>query len=306
MKQLIGRVPNVLPVALLVVAIASFQVGASIAKTMFPLVGAIGTVTVRVVLGTAILAITMKPWRASLAPDSRWALVIYGVALGLMNLCFYIALSRIPLGITVTVEFWGPLAVAVFTSRRAVDFCWIVLTIGGLLLLLPIAHQGGRLDPVGILYAFGAGAFWALYIIFGRQAGAAHGAQTVVLGSIISTIIIAPIGLATAGPALFSRSVLLPGLAVAILSTALPYTLEMIALTRMPARTFGILMSGDPALAAFCGFVFLNERLSGMQWVAIMLIIGASIGTTVTAQQQKVPMPGSAPFASSSRSNLCD
>jgi inner membrane transporter RhtA len=217
--------------------------------------------------------------------------VIYGMSLGLMNLCFYIALSRIPLGIAVAVEFSGPLAVAVFTSRRALDFCWIMLAIGGLLLLLPIAHQGSQLDPVGVLYAFGAGACWALYIIFGRKAGAAHGAQTVVLGSVISTIVIAPIGLATAGSALLSPSVLLPGLAVAILSTALPYTLEMIALTRIPARTFGILMSVDPALAAFSGLVFLNERLSGMQWAAIILIIGASIGTTLTVQQ-KVPMPG--------------
>jgi inner membrane transporter RhtA len=217
--------------------------------------------------------------------------VIYGTSLGVMNLCFYMALSRIPLGITVALEFSGPLAVAVLTSRRALDFCWIVLAVAGLLLLLPIAPEVSRLDPVGMLYALAAGACWALYIIFGREAGAAHGAQTVVLGSIISTIVVAPIGLATAGSALWSRSVLLPGLAVAILSTALPYSLEMIALTRIPARTFGVLMSGDPALAAAFGLVFLNERLSGMQWVAILLIIGASIGTTATAQQ-KVPIPG--------------
>ena len=291
MKQLIRRAPNILPITLLLLAMASFQAGASIAKTMFPLVGAIGTVTLRIVLGTAILAITMKPWRTRIAPGSRRALVIYGLSLGLMNLCFYLALSRIPLGIAVAVEFSGPLAVAVFTSRRALDFCWIVLAIGGLLLLLPIAHPGSRIDPVGMLYALGAGACWALYIIFGRTAGAAHGTQTVVLGSIISTIVIAPIGLATTGSALLSRSVLLPGLAVAILSTALPYTLEMIALTRIPARTFGILMSVDPALAATFGLVFLNERLSAMQWVAILLIIGASIGTTLTVQQ-KIPMPG--------------
>ncbi|MGC1459469.1 MAG: threonine/homoserine exporter RhtA [Steroidobacteraceae bacterium] len=291
MKQLIGRVPSVLPLTLLLLAMASFQAGASIAKTMFPLVGAVGAVTVRIILGTAILAITMKPWRARIPPGSRLALVLYGMSLGLMNLCFYLALSRIPLGIAVAVEFSGPLAVAVFASRRALDFCWVALAVGGLLLLLPIAHPGSRIDPVGILYALGAGACWALYIIFGRKAGAGHGAQTVALGSIISTLIIAPIGIATAGSALLSRSILLPGLAVAILSTALPYSLEMIALTRMPVRTFGILMSVDPALAALFGLVFLHERLSGMQWVAIILIIGASIGTSVTVQQ-KVPMPG--------------
>ena len=279
------------PITLLLLAIASFQAGAAIAKTMFPLVGPIGMVTVRTVLGTAILAITMRPWRARIAPGSRWALVLYGMSLGVMNLCFYQALSRIPLGIAVAVEFSGPLAVAVFNSRRALDFCWVALAVGGMLLLLPGAQAGSPIDPVGILYALGAGACWALYIIFGRKAGAGHGLQTVALGSIISTIVIAPIGLATAGAALWSRSILLPGLAVAILSTALPYTLEMIALTRLPARTFGILMSVDPALAAVFGLAFLNERLSGLQWVAILLIIGASIGTTVTVQQ-KVPMPG--------------
>jgi inner membrane transporter RhtA len=291
MKQLISRVSGVFPITLLVFAMASFQAGAAIAKTMIPLLGAPGTVTLRIVLGTAILVIIMQPWRTRLAPRARWALVIYGMSLGLMNLCFYMALSRIPLGITVAVEFSGPLVVAVFSSRRALDFCWIVLAVAGLLLLLPIAPQGSRLDPVGMLYALAAGACWALYIIFGRKAGTAHGAQTVVLGSVISTIIIAPIGLASAGSALWSRSVLLPGLAVAILSTALPYSLEMIALTRIPARTFGVLMSVDPALAAAFGLVFLNERLSAVQWVAILLIIGASIGTTVSAQQ-KVPMPG--------------
>ena len=291
MKQLIRRAPRVLPIALLLLAMASFQAGASIAKTMFPLVGPVGMVTVRIVLGTAILAIILKPWRARIAPASRQALVVYGVSLGVMNLCFYAALSRIPLGVTVAVEFSGPLAVAVFTSRRGLDFCWVVLAIGGLLLLLPIGHLGAGIDPVGILYALGAGACWALYIVFGQKAGAAHGAQTVALGSVISTIIIAPIGLVTAGSALLSRSILLPGLAVATLSTALPYTLEMIALTRMPARTFGILMSVEPALAALFGLVCLNERLSGMQWSAIALIIAASVGTTAS-MQQKVPMPG--------------
>ncbi|HEV2702110.1 MAG TPA: threonine/homoserine exporter RhtA [Steroidobacteraceae bacterium] len=288
--QRISRAASVLPIILLVLAMASIQAGASIAKTIFPLAGAIGTVTVRIVLGTLILAITMKPWRARIAQGSRRALLVYGMSLGLMNLSFYVALSRIPLGIAVALEFSGPLTVAVLTSRRPLDYCWIALAVGGLLLLLPIAHEGSRLDPVGVLFALGAGACWALYIIFGRRAGAAHGAQTVVLGSVISTLVVAPIGLATAGTALLSRSVLVPGLAVAILSTALPYSLEMVALTRLPARTFGVLMSIEPALAAFSGLVFLDERLSGMQWIAIILIIGASLGTTASVPQ-KVPIP---------------
>ncbi len=269
---------------------ASFQAGASIAKTLFPVIGPVGMVTVRIVLGTAILALTFKPWRARIAPESRQALIVYGISLGLMNLSFYSALSRIPLGITVALEFTGPLAVAVFSSRRALDFCWVLLAVAGLVLLLPMGQLGSRIDPIGILYALAAGFFWGLYIIYGRRAGADHGAQTVALGSVISTIIVAPIGLVTAGARMFSRSILLPGLAVAIFSTALPYTLEMIALTRIPARTYGILASVDPALAALFGLLYLHERLSGLQWIAIVLIIAASIGTTTSTS--KVPMPG--------------
>ncbi len=282
--------PSVVPIALLLLAMASFQAGASIAKTMFPIVGAVGMVTVRIVLGTAILALTFKPWRARIAPQSRSALIVYGISLGLMNLSFYSALSRIPLGLAVALEFTGPLAVAVFTSHRALDYCWALLAVGGLVLLLPVGQLGGRIDPVGMLYALVAGFWWGLYIIFGRKAGADHGAQTVALGSVISMLIVAPIGVATAGSRLFSRALLLPGLAVAVLSTALPYTLEMIALTRIPARTYGILASADPALAALFGLLYLNERLSGLQWTAIALIIAASIGTT--ASTSKVPMPG--------------
>jgi inner membrane transporter RhtA len=281
---------SAVPIVLLLLAMASFQAGASIAKTLFPVIGPVGMVTVRIVLGTAILALTFKPWRARIAPESRQALIVYGISLGLMNLSFYSALSRIPLGITVALEFTGPLAVAVFSSRRALDFCWVLLAVAGLVLLLPMGQLGSRIDPIGILYALAAGFFWGLYIIYGRRAGADHGAQTVALGSVISTIIVAPIGLVTAGARMFSRSILLPGLAVAIFSTALPYTLEMIALTRIPARTYGILASVDPALAALFGLLYLHERLSGLQWIAIVLIIAASIGTTTSTS--KVPMPG--------------
>ena len=280
------------PILLLLLAMLSFQAGASIAKTLFPVVGAIGMVTVRILLGTAILSVCFRPWRARIAPRARGALLVYGASLGLMNLCFYLALSRIPLGIAVALEFAGPLAVAVSGSRRAADLCWAALATGGLLLLLPIGHLHGGLDVLGILYALAAGACWALYIIFGKKAGASHGAQSVALGSLISCMIIAPLGIARAGSALLSRSILLPGLAVAILSTALPYTLEMMALTRIPARTYGILMSGEPALGALLGLLYLNERLSGLQWLAIGCVIAASIGTSLTAQQEKVPLPG--------------
>jgi inner membrane transporter RhtA len=206
-----------------------------------------------------------------------------------MNLFYYMALARVPLGIAVAIEFVGPLAVAVLSSRRLIDFCWIFLAAAGLTLLLPVAHIGVGTDPVGALFALAAGGCWALYIVYGQKAGADHGAHAAALGSVISAIIIVPIGLIDRGQALFSSAILIPGLLVAALSTALPYTLEMIALTRLPARTFGILMSIEPAFGALIGYLYLHEWLTPIQWTAIGLVILASIGATVSTQQ-KIPV----------------
>jgi inner membrane transporter RhtA len=280
---------TLLPIALLLAAMASVQMGASIAKTLFPVVGPVGMVAVRIALGTIVLCMLMRPWRARITAANWRPLAVYGITLGVMNLFYYLSLSRVPLGIAVAIEFTGPLAVAVLSSRRLLDFCWILLAAAGLLLLLPVAHVGVGIDPLGGLYALAAGACWALYIIYGQKAGADHGTQTVAIGSLISALIVIPIGLLDRGPALFSSSILLPGLAVGILSTALPYTLEMYALTRLPARTFGILMSIEPAFGALIGFVYLHERLTAIQWTAIALVIVASIGATASARQ-KIPI----------------
>lgn len=268
----------------------SVQAGASIAKTMFPVIGPIGMVAVRIAFGTLILAAVLRPWQVRISPGSRRALLVYGVSLGVMNLFYYLALSRIPLGLAVAVEFTGPLAVAVFASHRVIDFCWVFLAAAGLALLLPIANVSAGIDPLGALEALAAGGCWALYIIYGKRAGADHGARTAALGSVISAILIVPVGVINSGAALLATSVLVPGLAVAVLSTALPYTLEMIALTRLPARTFGILMSMEPAFGALIGYVYLKESLTKAQWTAIVLIIAASIGTTISARQE-VPAP---------------
>jgi inner membrane transporter RhtA len=289
-EQLIRRVSTLLPIALLLLAMASVQAGASIAKTMFPVIGPIGMVALRIALGTLILCLVLRPWRARIKPGTWRPLAVYGVSLGVMNVFYYLSLSRVPLGIAVALEFTGPLVVAILASRRLIDFCWIFLATGGLGLLLPIAHIGDGVDPVGALYALAAGACWALYIIFGKKAGADHGAQTAALGSVISAILVVPVGLIDKGTALFSQSILLPALAVGVLSTALPYTLEMIALTRLPARTFGVLMSIEPAFGAVIGYFYLSERLTTVQWIAIALIIAASIGTTATAEAN-VPAP---------------
>jgi inner membrane transporter RhtA len=279
-----------LPFVFLLLAMASYMAGASIAKTLFAAVGPTAVLALRVGLGTLILGLILRPWRIRITADSWRPLAIYGVSMGLMNLLYYQAVNRIPLGIATAIEFTGPLAVSIFSSRQPIDWGWAALAAVGLILLAPRTHLGGGLDPWGMLFALGGSGFWALYIIFGQQAGARLGPRTVALGSLIGAIFIVPIGIMSAGSALLSRSVLLPGLAVAILSTALPYPLEMFALTRLPARTFGILMSVEPAIAALFGFIFLSQRLSSQQWTAIAMIILASIGTVATMRQKAPPI----------------
>ncbi|MBV8910422.1 MAG: threonine/homoserine exporter RhtA [Gammaproteobacteria bacterium] len=281
-------------VLLLLIAMSSIQAGASLAKTLFHTVGAAGAVALRTALATLMLAIVLRPWRTRFTRVSWPALAIYGVSLGVMNFLYYLALRTVPLGITVSLEFTGPLAVAVLSSGRVIDFLWIALAAGGLCFLLPIGHTPASIDPAGAMFALGAGGCWALYIVFGQKAGAALGPQAVALGSIIAAMIVIPVGLAEAGTTLLTAAALPYGLAIALLSTALPYTLEMIALTRLPARTFGILMSVEPVFGALFGWLMLHEILSGVQWTAIAMIILASIGTTWTTIEPRtspVPMP---------------
>jgi inner membrane transporter RhtA len=203
--------------------------------------------------------------------------------MGWMNFFFYLSLNRIPLGIAVALEFTGPLAVALATSRRPIDFVWIALAAMGLLALLPLGLESKPLDPAGIGFALAAGLCWGLYIVFGQKAGNAHGGQTAALGTLAGAIAIVPIGIGHAGMALLSPAIVPTACVVALLSSALPYSLEMYALTRLPTRTYGVLMSGDPALGALSGLVFLGESLSIIQWGAIASIMLASAGSAATA-----------------------
>ncbi|MDX7989903.1 threonine/homoserine exporter RhtA [Xenorhabdus littoralis] len=285
-KHRAGAFP-LLPVILLLLSMTSIQAGASLAKIIFPVIGAPGVTALRLALGTIILFLIFKPWRLKFQRTSLVPLFAYGISLGAMNYLFYMSLSRIPLGIAVALEFTGPLAVAMFSSRRLLDFLWIALVIAGLGFLLPVGDSVTTLDPIGILYALGAGVFWALYIIFGQRAGAGYGAATVSIGSLIAAFIFFPIGLIQTGPEILFNVSLLPiALGIAILSTAFPYTLEMIALTRLPAKTFGTLMSLEPALGALSGIIFLNEHLTMTQWTALFCIICASIGSTFTIKRK--------------------
>lgn len=260
MPTLSRKTPIWLPVVVLLVAMASIQSGASLAKSLFPLVGAPGVTALRLALGTLILVIVFKPWRLRFTRSQRMPLLVYGLALGAMNYLFYLSIRTVPLGIAVALEFTGPLAVALFGSRRPVDFLWVALAVLGLWFLLPLGQDVTHVDLLGAACALGAGVCWAIYIIAGQKAGAEHGPATVAIGSLIAAIVFVPIGAAAASEALWHWSVLPVGLGIAILSTALPYSLEMTALTRLPTRTFGTLMSMEPALAAFTGMIFLVKR----------------------------------------------
>lgn len=285
--------PSVLyPVLLLLASMLSIQAGASLAKTLFPLVGATGTTALRLALGMVLLWLAFRPWTLPLRSLPWKMLVGYGISLGAMNTLFYIALQTVPLGLAVALEFTGPLALALLGSRRVLDVVWAVLAIGGLLLLVPWPGAETALDPLGMACALAAGACWALYIVFGQKAGAGHGPRTVALGSTIAALVAVPWGVAHAGSALLQPALLPAALGVAVLSMALPYSLEMMALTRLPTRTFGMLMSLEPAIAALCGLLLLHERLSGLQWLAIVAVIVASAGATITAKPAvQAPVP---------------
>jgi inner membrane transporter RhtA len=273
------------PVVLLIVAMVFFQLGAVIAKGLFPVLGASGTTAVRMALAAVILLAVWRPWRVRYRARELRIIVAYGLAMGCMNLFFYLSLRSIPLGIAVALEFAGPLALAMADSRRIIDFLWIVMAALGLIALLPLGASSRPLETSGFAYGLIAGLCWALYIHFGRKAGAAHGGQTTALGMTVGAILIVPIGVAEAGSRMLSPSIVPAALAVALLSSALPYSLEMLAMPRLPTRTVGVLMSLDPALGAVSGLLFLGEHLSWVQWLAIAGIMVASAGSAATGRE---------------------
>ncbi len=273
----------------LFIAMASIQGGASIAKSLFPVLGALGTTALRVSLAALMLAAFFRPWRGGFNQSQISSVLLYGLALGSMNLMFYLALARIPLGVAVTLEFSGPLLLSALTSRRLIDGLWILLALGGMLLLMPLGEFSAALDPIGVAFALGAGLSWALYIIFGQQASRQMaGTRASSLGMLVAASLVLPMGIWQTGEKLLNPELLLQilplALLVAILSSALPYSLEMIALKRLPAKTFGILMSVEPALAALSGLIFLHEMLTPLQWLAVLCVMSASVGSAMSAR----------------------
>jgi len=270
------------PIPAVLLGVLSVQGGAAIAKGLFPVLGATGTVGLRVILSALILLAAFRPRLARFTAAQWRAVIPYGVVLGVMNLVFYQAIARIPLGLAVTLEFIGPLGVAVAGSRRALDVVWVVLAAAGIALIAP--WSGGGADPLGMALALAAGACWAAYILLGGHVSrVVPGGAAVAVGMAIAAVTVLPVAVASGDLGRLTPRLLAAGVGVALLSSAVPYTLEMSALKALPARTFGILMSLEPAVAALTGLIFLAEILTGAQWLAVVLVIAASAGAALTA-----------------------
>jgi inner membrane transporter RhtA len=272
-----------LPSLAVAAALVSQNIGAALAKHLFPLVGSEGVTALRVGLSACLLLLAWRPWRTPLARRDALNLALYGLMLGCMNLLIYRAFALIPIGVAIAIEVTGPIAVVLLASRRPRDFAWVACAVAGLALVLPLHPGAAPLDPAGIAWALGAAFCWAMYIVFGKRASALDGGQAVAWGMLAAAVFTVPLGVAHAGSALLAPGVLLGGLAVALLSSALPYSLEMVALARLPRRVFGMLVSSAPAIGALAGFLVLGERLAASQWLAIALVILASAGSAASA-----------------------
>jgi len=278
------------PVPAVLLSIISVQGGAAIAKGIFPVLGAAATSSLRIVLSALILVIYNRPNLKNIT-FAQWKLVsIYGITLGVMNLVFYLAIERIPLGLGVTLEFIGPLVLALTGSRKASDFLWVILAAAGIALIAPWSSKG--LDLLGIFMALLAGVFWATYIVIGgRISKIMDGGKAVTIGMLFASIVIIPFALAGGILDNIKPGIFLAGLALALLSSAIPFTLEMQALRKIPAKTFSILMSLEPAAGALSGLIFLHEYLTVFQWLAVFLVVIASAGAAITSRKQDQVIP---------------
>lgn len=280
--------PLLLPYAALIGAIVTLCVGTSLAKGLFPIVGAQGTSAYRVGFSALILMLVWRPWRHPISRADLGRVALYGAVMGLLNLSFYMAIRTIPLGVAVAIEFTGPLLVSVASSRKLIHFVWIGLAVLGLALLLPIDPGAKPLDPVGVGFACVAAVMWALYIILGKRTGHLHAGRSVALGMVTAALIVVPIGIASAGAALFQPKLIGLGLVAAVMSSAIPYSLEMIALRAIPKRSFGVMLSLEPAAGAVAGLLILGEHLALTQWLAIAAIVSASAGVILTTPAEAI------------------
>lgn len=274
------------PIPALLASMVSLQFGASLAKGLFPALGAAGSTFVRVILSALIMLLVFRPPLHRLSAQQWRAAAVYGVALGGMNLTFYLALQYLPLGLAVAIEFLGPLTIAVFSSRRAADLVWVLLAAIGIVMITPLGAEltgtHNALPWTGLLLALGAAFCWGLYILIGAKVSRLFDGMLGVSAGMLCAAVVVGIGASVLG---FSLAHLTPallgtGLLVALLSSVVPYSLEMVALRSLPRRLFSILLSLEPAVAALMGFLVMHERLSVVQLLAIVCIIVASGGAT--------------------------
>ena len=276
------------PVGMVLGAVASVQFGAGLAATLFDDLGPVGTVLLRVGFAAVVLVAVWRPRVRGLRREERWLVAAFGVSLAAMNGLYYLAIDRIPQGVAVTFEFVGPLGVALAASRRGLDVVWAAFAAAGVGLL---GGFGSSLDPAGVAFALGAGAWWAAYILLSARVGRAfRGGDGLALAMVVGTAVLLVPGVADAGDALLHPELLALGAAVALLSSVIPYSLELEALRRIPARVFGVLMSLEPAFAALAGFLVLGQDLDAIEIVAIALVVGASVGAARTAREPRPPM----------------
>jgi inner membrane transporter RhtA len=287
-----NRFSNFLPLLAVLGSVTALGIGTSFAKQLFPQVGSLGTTALRVGFSALLLLALWRPWRWPLSRTDAGAILRYGVALGFMNLLFYMSLRTIPFGVAVAIEFSGPLAVALVSSRKPIDFLWLALAMLGLGLLLPLGQEATGLDPQGVMFALGAAMCWGAYIVFGKRVGHLHAGHSVALGLTVAALAVVPFGIWQAGAKLLDPHILLFGLGVAAVSSALPISLEMVALKRLPQEAFGIMTSMEPAMAALLGLLMLDEHLTALQWLAIVCTMLAAAGSAFTARRD---LPKSAP-----------
>lgn len=274
------------PSGLVLLAILSVQMGAGLAKDLFAQLPPSAVVFLRIAMSALIMGVVARPGLRGLTRADAGVGVMFGVTLGVMNLSFYESLSRLPMGIAVSIEFLGPLGVAVVASRRRLDLLWVATAAAGVVLLAPWGTAGARISWAGIGFALVAAACWAAYIVLSAAAGRRFpGTTGLSFALIVSFLLVAPVGVATGGAGLLRPELLLTGLGVGLLSSVIPYSIELEALRRMPKRVFGILMSLEPAVAALVGLLVLGEVLDAREWAAVACVVAASVGAARGARR---------------------
>jgi inner membrane transporter RhtA len=287
----------VLPVLATVAATIAFQFGAALAKGLFPLAGTFGTATLRLCLGAVLLVAIARPWRNW--PRQAPILPLLGLGLSMAGVIslFFLAMERLPLGVAIALQFLGPLGIALVGSRRPSDLVWAGLAAGGVWSLVGVGSATVSPDPIGVAYGLAAAACWASYILCGRAAGASFGTSTAAISVSIAALIVLPVGVHQAGASLFSLALLPATLLMALLSTVIPFSLELYALPRLPARTFAVLTSMEPAFGVLFGLIVLGERLALAQIAGVVAVMAAAAGAAWSSadERSRASEPAAAP-----------